>query len=905
MANQNVALLAFNRGLISARALGRIDLPRLGLSADIYTNWMARKLGSMMLRPGLAHIGSTASNNKPRYIPFVFATNDTALIELTDVLMRVWVNDALVTRPSVSTAVTNGTFTSNLTGWTDSDEAGASSTWVTGGYMGLTGDGTNHAIREQTLTVAGGDQNVEHALRIVIARGPAILRVGSTVSGDEYIAETYLEEGIHSLAFTPTGASVYVQLKSSLKRIVLIDSVTIEAAGVMTITSPWPESELQSITHDQSGDVVYCARAGYQQRKIERRASTSWSLVKYQVEDGPFRADNFSPITITPSGLSGNISLVASDPIWTSGNVGGIYRITSSGQTVSSTISAENTFTNTILVTGVDSQRIYQITISSLTGTGSTVTLQRSFDSDVGPWEDVATYTTDTGPVSYDDALDNQIIWYRIGIKTGDYAGGSITAELAYAVGSIDGIVRITAYTSAVSVEAEVLYELGDTEATDLWAEGRWSDRRGWPGAVRLHEGRLWWAGKDGVFGSVSDGYQSYDPLVEGDSGPIVRNVGSGPVDVVNWLLALQRLIIGAEGIEYSAKSNSLDEPLTPTNISIKPSSTYGSAAVPAEKIDKSGVYVQLGGTRIMEVVFSTEDYEYGSKNMTELVPELFGFGENVRNCVSLGVQRRPDTRIHCVKADGTVGVAVFDPAENVLCWLQVETTGASGFVEDVVVLPAQTGDDEDQVYYAVRRTVDGNTVRYLEKWAHEHECIGAAVTTLADSHVRYDGIAASTTLTGLSHLEGEEVTVWGNGKDLGTATVSGGQITGLSEAVTDACVGLAYTGQWRSAKLATVAQMGTGLTMPKRIPALGVVLAYAHYQGLRYGRDFNNLRDLPQVVNGKLQAADTIYTAADMRSFGFDGAWDSDARVCLQAASPRPCMVLALTVDLDVNEPH
>ncbi|WP_196300918.1 hypothetical protein, partial [Streptococcus pneumoniae] len=76
-------------------------------------------------------------------------------------IMRVWVDDALVTRPSVSTAVANGDFTTNLTSWTDNDEAGATSQWVSPGYMELVGTGTNAAIRDQQVTVAGANLGVE------------------------------------------------------------------------------------------------------------------------------------------------------------------------------------------------------------------------------------------------------------------------------------------------------------------------------------------------------------------------------------------------------------------------------------------------------------------------------------------------------------------------------------------------------------------------------------------------------------------------------------------------------------------------------------------------------------------------------------------------------------------------
>src|SRR5882672_4246086 len=299
MARTRVAKLAFNRGLVSRLALARADIKRLAMAAETQTNWVTRVLGSMMLRPGWGYLGSSYADSKAFSLPFIFSVNDKATLEITNVRLRVWISDALVTRVAVATVVTNGTFDTNLTNWTNADEVGATSAWQTGGYMGLTGDGTAFAIRRQQLAVAAGDQNKEHALKIVINRGPVVLRVGSVSAGDEYINETTLGTGNHSLAFTPTGVSVWVEFKSRLERIVLVDECSIEAAGVMVVTAPWLEADITKIRSDQSGDILFIACDGYQQYKIERRATRSWSVVIYQPEDGPFRTENITTTTLT------------------------------------------------------------------------------------------------------------------------------------------------------------------------------------------------------------------------------------------------------------------------------------------------------------------------------------------------------------------------------------------------------------------------------------------------------------------------------------------------------------------------------------------------------------------------------------------------------------------------------
>ena len=900
MPREDHGIVAFNRGIISRYALARVDTKRAAFSAQIQDNWLPTTMGSMSLRPGTEYLGSTASNAAARFIGFIKATDDKALIEFTTGAMRVWVDDELVTRPSVTTAVSNGTFDSNITGWTDNDQSGATSVWVTGGYMGLTGNGSNAAIRDQTVTVAGANINIEHALRIVVQRGPVILRVGTSTSDDSYIAETTLGTGTHSLTFTPTG-DFNVRFMSRLERQVLIDSCTVESAGVMSLTSPYLAADLDLIRggpDSQSGDVIFVACEGYQQRRIERRSATSWSIVLYQPEDGPFLAEADNGVTLTPSAIVGNITVTASAPTFRTTHVGALFNLTSNGQQVTQTATAQNTFTNAIRVVGVDAGRVFSISVSGLSATGSTVTLQRSFDSDAGPWTDVVNYTTDQS-ITYDDTLDNQIAWYRIGVKTGNYAAGTIVMTLTYTAGSITGIVRITARTSSTVVDAEVLRDLGGTAATDFWAEGRWSDYRGWPTAVGFYEGRLAWAGKDFFGASVSDAFGSFDAEDDTDAGPITRTIGPGPVDVINWISPMQRLALGGQGAEHIVRSNSLDEPITPSNCNIKQSSDEGSAAVQAVRVGMRTIYAQRGGSRVDELAIA-QDGEYASEDMTVLCPEI-----GQPRIVRMAVATQPDKRIFCVRSDGVVATLVYDKAEKVLCWVTITSDGASGAIEDVVVLPQDVGDTDDHVYFVVRRTINGATVRYLERLAQDGDCIGGTTNLQADSFVTFTNSPPSATVTGLTHLIGATVVAWYDGVcpadadgDPQTFTVNGsGEIT-LPEEATTGVVGLAYEAQWQSAKL------GQSLTEFKKIDHIGLVLVNTHARGLKMGRDFSDasMMSLPLLYNGAPVDPDYIHTEYDQQADPFMGHYDTDARACLLAQAPRPVTVSAAIIKGEVN---
>jgi len=912
MGKANQALLAFNRGLISKLGLARIDVQKVSLSAEVQTNWFPRLLGSMMLRPGTKYIGAIQSNNKALFTKFIYNNSQRALIEFTDSIIRFWVNDALITRPSVTTTITNGSFATNLTGWTNADQVGATSQWATGGYMQLVGTGTNAAIRYQSVST-GVNQGIQHAVRVIIERGPITFKIGSTLYGDDLVAETTLETGTHSLAFLPTTANFFIVFSSTLERITLVNSIEIEGSGILTLPSPYTESLLSSIRTDQSLDVIYIACNGIQQRKLQRRGTSatsysSWSIVLYQSNDGPVKVINTTQTTLTASAISGNITVAASQDTFKTGHVGAIFKHKSVGQNVAASVSAANVFTSYIIVTGVGEARIFNISIS---GTWSaTVTIQRSFDEGAS-WSSAYTYVGNTsGPI--DDGLTNSTVRYRIGIATGNYTSGTAVLSLSYTSGSITGYFRITSYSSATSVGAEVLSSLGSTTATTKWNEGDWSDYRGWPSAVALSEGRLFWAGLSKIIGSISDAYESFNDETTGDSGLISRDLGSGATNQCYWMLSLYRLFIGVDTSVKGIKTTSFEEPMTPTNFKVVEPSTQSCANVEPAKLDKKAIFVQGAGTRIFELAYDQNTIDYAADELTKAVPEIGN-----PSVVRVDTQRQPDTMIHCVRSDGKVAILLYDVLENLKAWFLFETDGE---VEDVITFPGPNT-VEDYVYYSIKRTVNGQTVRYLEKFAFQQDCQGETLNKQADSFIEYSG-AATSTITGLSHLEGEKVIVWADGKDLSpsnltnpnsppsasnpyiqtTYTVTSGQIT-LGQSVSNAIVGLPYTAQYQSSKLAYASSSPLGAR--KMVNSIGVIMNNTHSKGLLYNSSFDGLDQLPNVnpVTGSITPYDTIFSEIDTPMFNFGGSWNTDSRVCLVAQAPRPCTLLSIEIAITTND--
>jgi hypothetical protein len=373
----NQASYAFNRGCVSKLALGRVDVERLRLSAEEQTNWLPRTVGPMMLRPGLEYITSTHNNATSKILPFIYSSDDTALLEFTDGFLRVLVDEEPVTRETVTTTVDDFDVPAS---WSLSTSGGGTADLSTGAL--LLNYETSGGTATATQTVTLGSSGVVHALRVVVDFGPITFRVGTTSGDDDLIESTPLDEGTHSLAFTPT-STFYIQFESSVALNKIVSSITLEDAGVMLLPTPYMEADLPLIRYDQSADVVFIACVGYQQRRIERRSSTSWSIVKYKADDGPFDSAFDNSITIDTNALNGQAALTSSKPLFKPDHVGSLVRLFHNGQRVLSSLSADETYTDAVRITGVGADRYVTLIISG-TWTG-TLTLQHNDDNQRQP----------------------------------------------------------------------------------------------------------------------------------------------------------------------------------------------------------------------------------------------------------------------------------------------------------------------------------------------------------------------------------------------------------------------------------------------------------------------------------------------------------------------------------------
>lgn len=933
MARAQVPFYSLNAGEIDQATVNRIDLEKLRMAADRMVNWTPTVRGPMTMRPGTKYLGSTRNDGKARLIPFVFNASTTSLLEVTDGGIRIFNDDELVTLPAYTAQFINPSFDSPIgTGWTDASTTGASAL-TAGGDLVLRSTNYSYARVRQSVSIPSGETAILHFLRVNVLVGPVVVKVGRTAGAQDILTPQKLDTGVHFLAFTPGTTTVHVQIEANEKcrgerRVA---SVYFAHTQTMVLPVPWKDEDLNNLRYAQSGDVIFVACKGYQPYKIERRGPNSWGASQYKTTAGPYLQYGGSKVRLKASASTGMITLTSDQPLFTPEHVGMLFEMTYGKQRRTEIFTATGNYTQPIKVTGVGSDDRRFSFSGTFSGSG-TVRVERAIGAPDN-WKPVTIDTgssngmgygtasfSATGSYSFEDndsdddtpelpGTDNVAIYYRLYCSS---ISGSISVALTYDGGtSQTGIVRITGYTNSTTVTAEVVSELGTiNEWTEDWRQGAFGDATSWPSAVAFHDGRLWWAGLDKVYGSVSDDFTNFDPNTLGDSGPIVRSVALGPVEGIQWMLPSQRLLLGTASSEVSIRSSSIDEPITPTRFTARNCSTLGSANIAAVAVDSIGIFVQRNKTRVFQLAYDVQINDYNSSELTRLNQDICAPG-----VTAIAVQRQPDTRVFFVKEDGTIAMLLYSRQDEVVGWARMETDGA---FESICALP--TGEDDD-IYVVVRRTANGETKRYLEKFATTSELGGGNGTFLMDSIVTWSAGAPTTTITGITHLAGHEVVVYATAGGFQanayqtsafqtTSSViierhtvsSSGTIT-VNTPMSAAIIGLPYTARFKSVKLAYASQGGTALIQKKRVNHLGLLGINIATDGLRIGRDFDNMTKLANVYKGREIGEFEVHPDWDYEASSFGGKWDSDSRVCIENVSPYPATISGLVISMETND--
>lgn len=465
---------------------------------------------------------------------------------------------------------------------------------------------------------------------------------------------------------------------------------------------------------------------------------------------------------------------------------------------------------------------------------------------------------------------------------------------------------QITAFTSTIVVTANVEgADLATATASSDWRLGVWSPTTGYPAVVTFYEDRLCYAGATSypqrVDMSRTGDYRNFTPTdADGtvvDDHAVAVTLSSNTINRVRWLLDHEKaLVAGTTGGEWIISANSLNEVLTPTNVKANRPSSYGSSSAAPVRAGRVLLFNQRSQRKIRELSYSIDVDGFKAPDMTLLAEHVTESGVK-----EMTYQQEPNSIMWVVRNDGVLAGFTYSRDEDVTGWHRHvlggysdsgDTTAAK--VESAAVIPAASG-EYDELWVIVNRHIDGGAKRYVEYLKpYWQDTMDQEDAFFVDSGLTYDG-AATDTLSGLDHLEGETVSILADGAVHPDQVVASGGIT-LSYEASVVHVGLAYNSDYQSLSFEYGAADGTAQGKPKRID--GVSLRLRNTLGIKYGPDADNLKELPF-----RKASDDLGTAVPLfsgdKDLDWPGGYESDAHIFIRQDQPLPGTILSATVQL------
>jgi len=308
------------------------------------------------------------------------------------------------------------------------------------------------------------------------------------------------------------------------------------------------------------------------------------------------------------------------------------------------------------------------------------------------------------------------------------------------------------------------------------------------PSTVTFFEDRLYWAASNTLpqtaWGSQPGNYTNHDrssPPNDGDG--VEFTINARQVNKIEHMVPLDDLILLTSGAVWAASGQGENEPLTPNSIRVRVQSYSGAESVEPVLISDTVLYVEDKAQSVRDLYYQFASDAYTGSDLTIMSRHLF----TGKTIVDWAFSKVPHSIVWACRSDGALLGLTYVREHEVWGWHRHDTA-ASGKFEHVAVV---SEGDEDAVYFVVKRTIGGETHRFIER-LQSRVFSDQTDAYFVDCGLKYDG-AETSSLTGLWHLEGEDVAILADAEVEPAQTVTNGTVT-LQNPATKASVGLPYT---------------------------------------------------------------------------------------------------------------
>lgn len=426
----------------------------------------------------------------------------------------------------------------------------------------------------------------------------------------------------------------------------------------------------------------------------------------------------------------------------------------------------------------------------------------------------------------------------------------------------------------------------GGSGATATATFGKSGD---FPGAVSYFEGRRWfggtynrpnwlWATKSGT--DYNMGYS----LPSQDDDRIAAAVVSRNADRIEHIVPLSRLIFLTAAAEWLATTKNSDT-ITQASLSVNTQAYFGANNVQPVIVGSSVVYAASRGGHLRECGYSYEAGGYITNDVCLRAPHLF----DNKSVTGMAFGKAPFPTIWCLSSDGRIIALTYVPEQQVGAFSTIETDGR--FLSLCVVPEG----DEDVLYAVVERSVAGQKKVFVERM-HERQFKTLEDCVYLDCSGTYRGEPKSV-ISGLTWLEGQEVSIFADGSCEPNRVVKNGQIE-LDAPASVVTVGIPYTCDAQTLPFALALQDGSyGNGHKKNVKTM--IFRVVNSSGLQAGPSFDRLTEYPARSIEFAGSPPSVIT--DEIEVRVGGAWGNTGQCCIRQPNPLPAKIISMTTEIEL----
>ena len=682
------------------------------------------------------------------------------------------------------------------------------------------------------------------------------------------------------------------------------DKGQVQSGGsAVEISTPYLEAELFDLKFAQSADVLYICHPNHEVEKLSRTSHTSWTLADVDFTKGPMQDANTTTTTLNPgaTAVGTGVSLAASATTginsgsgFQSTDVGrfvflhgGYAKITGVTDTTNATIEILTTLSAS---TATENWRLGAF--SDTTGHPSCVTFfeqrlvfagttnqpQTVFFSKSGDYENMDANIG--GTIADSDAIiytiaSNQVNAIRFMTATRTLIIGTAGGEFSVSGGGAD--VAIT--PTNILIKKQSNHGAANLDALAV-------------GNVTLFMQRARRKMRELAYNFDVDGYIAPDMTILAEhitEGGITQMAYQQEPNQIIWLVRGDGELIGftyQREQQVTAWHRHIfggkfgEATITVTDFA----NIADNTKIVLTKSDGTSTTFNSATSATSGKFHTTSSNNQTATNLKTLIDADSDFTATVStNTVTIKETAPQATGFLTMTTGDTTRLASTDEGKAIC--------------ESVAVIP--TDDTEYEVYIIMKRTINGSTKRYIEV-LNTFDFTETDNTTFnfLDSQLDYNG-SAVTTISGLSHLEGQTVAILADGATHANKNVRSAEIS-LDRSATKVKVGLAYTSLLQTMRIDAGARDGTSQSKTKRIYEITIRLFES--VGVEVGPDLNNLERIP--FRSSANAMDQGITPfTGDKEVEFRGNYETDGFVFVRQTQPLPLTILSLYPRLVTND--